>query len=74
VFVPDRIVQPSPMFVGKARNLSYVGAPKKVLYLGRPQPYPQALDWAGKAYQGQTLELIMKIKKNGRKKFYSIGP
>ncbi len=28
---------------------------KNVLYLGRPQLYPQTLDNAGKAYQGQTL-------------------
>jgi hypothetical protein len=26
-------------------------------------PYPQTLDWAGKAYQGQTLKLIAKIPK-----------
>jgi hypothetical protein len=26
-------------------------------------PYPQTLDWAGKAWQGQTLWLITKICK-----------
>ncbi len=29
---------------------------------GRPQPYPKTLDQAGKACQGQTLWVIMKIR------------
>ncbi len=37
-------------------------------------PNPQALDWAGKSCQGQTLELITKIRTLQTKKFYSIGP
>jgi hypothetical protein len=31
---------------------------RKVHHLGRLQPYPQTLDKAGKAGQGQTLYLI----------------
>jgi hypothetical protein len=33
---------------------------------------PQTLDYAGKAYQGQTLEFIMDIHKLRTKKFYNI--
>jgi hypothetical protein len=36
--------------------------------------YPQTLDYAGKACQGQTLKLIMKRITYGRKQFYNIGP
>jgi hypothetical protein len=46
------------MFVGTARSL-----PRMVLHSGKLQPYLQTLDEAGMAYQGQTLQLIMKIRK-----------
>ncbi len=43
-----------------------------MLYSGRLRPYPQTLDLAGKACQGQIL--IQKLLNYGRKKFYKIGP
>jgi len=52
VFVTAKPFQPSLMSVDEA------GAYPRVEY----QPYPQTLDNAGKACQGQTLWLIMKIR------------
>jgi hypothetical protein len=54
VFVPGEPFQPSLMSVGKA------GAYSRVEYLkgsrwGRLRPASETLDWAGKAYQGQTF-------------------
>ncbi len=37
-------------------------------------PYLQTLDQARKACQGQTLQLITKIRKLREKRFYNIGP
>jgi len=34
-----------------------------VIHSRKLQPYPQTLDYAGEACQGQTLELIAKIQK-----------
>ncbi len=42
--------------------------------LGQAMPYLQILDQAGKACQGQTLQLITEIRKLRPKKFYNIGP
>ncbi len=36
-------------------------------------PYPQTLDQAVNAYQGQTLYLIMNTLNYGRKKFILLG-
>ncbi len=36
-------------------------------------PYPQTLDWGGKACQGQTPSLLLKGVTFRRKKFYNIG-
>ncbi len=52
VFVPARYFQPSPMFVGKARNSPRV-EPLKDCHLLRP--YSQTFYCALKACQGQTL-------------------
>jgi hypothetical protein len=46
----------------------------KVPHLDRLQPYLQTLDQAGKVCQGQTLQLITKVRKLWTKKFYNIGP
>jgi hypothetical protein len=46
--LPGKPFQPSLMFVGKAKKS---GA------------YSQTLDWTGKVWQRQTLELIMSIHK-----------
>ncbi len=59
------------MFVRKARNLPRSRA---VLHSGRLQPYMQTLDEAGKAWKGQTLELITKFVNYGGKKCYNIRP
>ncbi len=55
MFAPAKPLQLSQMFAGKALQVlhSEVG----------PWPYPETLDLAGKACQGQTLELITKIRK-----------
>ncbi len=45
-----------------------------MLYSFRLQPYLQTLDQARKVCQGQTLQLITKIRKLRIKKFYNIGP
>jgi len=34
----------------------------------------QTIQYAGKAWQGQTLQRIAKFINYGRKKFYNIGP
>jgi hypothetical protein len=44
LFVPDRPIQPSLMFVGKGRNLPKRGAPESGLQLGRLQPDVRMLD------------------------------
>jgi hypothetical protein len=41
---------------------------------GRLLALLQTLDFAGKACQGQTLQLIMKILKLWTRKFYNTGP
>ncbi len=49
----------------------------KVVHSGRLWPYPQSLDQAGKACQGQTPNTIAYYEKfvnYGQKKFYNIGP
>jgi hypothetical protein len=43
-FFPDRLVQPSLMFVAKGQEPILEWGTKNVLYLGRPLPYPQTLD------------------------------
>jgi hypothetical protein len=42
-------------------------------YLGRPQPCPQTLGWAGKAYQEKLSSLLRKSVNYGRI-IYNIGP
>ncbi len=55
VFVPDRPIQPSLMFVGKARAyLNEVPFSSSDSRIGS-WPYPLTMDNAGKARQGQTL-------------------
>jgi hypothetical protein len=44
-----------------------------VLHLGRFQPYPLKLEQTGKACQGQTLQLIAKIRKLWTKKFKTLA-
>ncbi len=39
-----------------------------MLHSGRPRPYPQPLDYAGKACQGQTLNFIGAVVKGRRDK------
>ncbi len=43
---------------------------RKVLHLGRLRPYSQTVDQDGKAFQGQSLQLLLLIHKCC-KKFYS---
>jgi hypothetical protein len=69
VFVPGKRFQPSPMFVGKAGN--YLS---EASFRVGSWAYPQTLDQSGKACQGQSVLLIMKIYKLQTKKFYNIGP
>ncbi len=45
-----------------------------MLYSFRLRPYLQTLDQARKVCQGQTLQLITKIRRLRIKKFYNIGP
>ena len=45
-----------------------------MLHSGKLWPYLQTLDQAGKACQGQTHQLIKRIRKLRTKKFYNIGP
>jgi hypothetical protein len=54
MLVSRKHFQPGLMFTGKVRSPQYNDGPVK-LYLGRPQPYTQTLDLAGKAHQVQTL-------------------
>jgi hypothetical protein len=46
----------------------------KVLHSFRLQPYLQTLNYAREPCQGQTLQLITKIRQLRTKKFYNIGP
>ncbi len=55
------------MFVGEARSLTW-----KALHLGRLPPYPQTLDYTGKACQGKRSSLSWKGVTYGRKMFYNI--
>jgi hypothetical protein len=55
MFVPGKLFQPSPMFVGKVRSVPYNGAPEKAIHSGRLWPYLQTLDYVGNTCQGQTL-------------------
>ncbi len=68
VFVPGKLFQPSLMFVGEARSLPQNGAPERCFTRVGFWPYPETLDQAGKASQGQTLQLIVKICKLRTKK------
>ncbi len=45
-----------------------------MLHLSSIWPYLQTLDQAGKACQGQNIQLITHIDKVSRKKFYKLGP
>jgi hypothetical protein len=62
------------MFAGKAGAYFRVDHLKKVLHMGRIQPYPQTLYYAGKACQGKHSSLLQKFVIYGQKKFCNIGP
>ncbi len=67
-FVLGKPFRPSLMFACKA------GAyPSEAPFQDRLLASPQTLDQAGKACQGQTLQLFTKICKLRTKKFYNIG-
>jgi hypothetical protein len=51
------------MFAGKAIAYSREGTFQVLHSRVDPWPYPQTLDSAGRARQGQTLQLITKIRK-----------
>ncbi len=58
---------------GQGKELTQEWNIKKVLHLNRLWPYLQALDWAGRACQGETLQFTMKFLKL-RNNFFNIGP
>ncbi len=61
VFVLGKPFQPSLMFASKAR--AYLSEAPLMYSTLSQAPHPQTLDKAGKACQGQTLQLITKICK-----------
>ncbi len=58
MFVPGRPLEPTLMFLGKARSQSLSGAPEKRFTQKGPK---KNLDKAGKDCKGQTLKLITTI-------------
>jgi hypothetical protein len=53
----------SSNFCGSGQEPTLEWSTSNALHSGRLQPYPQKLDYAVEACQGQTLQLIMKICK-----------
>ncbi len=74
VFVPGELFQESFCLRLRPEPTLEWSTWKKVLHLGRLWSYLQALCYAWNACQGQTLQLIMKIRKLRTKKFYKIVP
>ncbi len=63
VFVPAKPFQPSLMFGARLEptQVNHLSVAPRV----GSWPYPQTLDKEGKAYQGQTFQHLMKIRKLG---------
>jgi hypothetical protein len=59
---------------GQGQEPTIEWSTSKVLRVGKLRPYPQTLDSAGKACQGQTLQLITNISKLQKKCFITLVP
>ncbi len=62
------------MFVGKAKSIPKFVANKKVLHLGRLQPYQQTLDKTRKVNGDEHFSLLRTLANYSLKKLDNIGP
>ncbi len=72
-FVPGKRFQHSLMLVGKARSLSYSGAPEKCFTQVSSGLTCKYYTWSERLASEKHSGLLQKFVNYGRKKFYNIG-